>query len=88
VIFSAKDVSAAADWLLRILATRKADGLLKAAIWGLSVDREAKLSNRTRLLPFADLPPSEVKKRIGERAQKQWKDAAWMSGRWMTTRTQ
>jgi hypothetical protein len=81
VIFSGRDVSAAADWLLRILTTRKAHGLLKAAIWGLSVDREVKLSNRTRLTTFADLPSSDVKKRIGERAQKQWKDAVWMSER-------
>lgn len=81
MIFSGKDVSAAADWLLRILATRNADGLFKAAIWGLSVDREAKLSNLMRLLPFTEMPTSDVKKRIGERAQKQWNGAAWMSER-------
>ena len=81
IVFSGLDISVAADWLVRLLTTKNADGIFKAAIWGISIDSEVYLSDRTSLLPFATLPSTEMKKRIDERAQPQWENAAWMSER-------
>jgi hypothetical protein len=64
------DVTAAADWLLRLLSTRSANATFKAAIWGLSIKEEIRLSESSRLLPFADLPTSPMKERIINRSRR------------------
>jgi hypothetical protein len=74
-----RDLSQAADWLIRMLSTHQANGKLTAAIWGLSVDREAHLTKHSRLMPFGQLPDSRLKKWISNRAGKLWNDAVWMS---------
>ena len=74
-----RDIGKAADWLIRILNTRQANGTLKAAIWGLSVDREAPLAKYSRLMPFGQLPDSRLKKRISDRAGELWNGAVWIS---------
>src|SRR5580704_709870 len=74
-----QDIGLAADWLIRLLDTRQADGTFTAVIWGLSVDTEAPLTTQSRLVPFSLLPDSRLKKRISDRAEKLWNDALWMS---------
>src|SRR4029077_1966603 len=72
-------IAVAADWLLRLLGTRQADGTFTAAVLGLLGDRETPLRTRSRLMPFGQLPDSRLKKRISDRAGKLWNDAVWMS---------
>jgi len=78
-------VSAAADWLIRALETRKADGVFIVAIWGLSVHREVKIADRMTLVPFDQLSDSHMKRRIAERAvftkqsRRAWDQGVWSS---------
>jgi hypothetical protein len=75
------DIGQAADWLIRMLSTRQADGTFKGVIWGLSIDREARLTNHSQLMPFGQLPDSPLKKWISDRAGKLW-NAVWVSQRY------
>ena len=74
---------AAADWLIRMLETRVADGVFIVVIWGLSVDREVTIANEMKLVPFDRLSDSYMKRRIKERAEftkrQGWDQAAWIS---------
>jgi hypothetical protein len=79
VEWEGQDIGAAADWLLRLLNTREADGSLTAVIWGLSVDREGPVTPRCRIMPFARLPDSRLKRWISDRAMSLWDRAVWMS---------
>lgn len=58
------DIPGAVDWLLRLLTTREATGLFKAAIWGVSLDQVVPLPDGSRLMPFTALPDSYMKSRI------------------------
>jgi hypothetical protein len=78
----------AAEWLLRLLQTREAKGEFKAAIWGISVDKEISLSASSRLMPFELLPASNIeffniKNWILRRAQPKpiWNGSEWVSSR-------
>jgi hypothetical protein len=73
------DVAQAADWLLRLLSVRSADGSLKCAIWGVSIDEEIRLSGSARLLPFAALSESCMKKNITDRSRQLFDQAVWLS---------
>lgn len=46
------DIPAAADWLLKLLGTRRAAGLLTVAVWGVSIDAETVLPYLSRLMPW------------------------------------
>jgi hypothetical protein len=74
---------AAADWLIRMLETRMADGVFIVVIWGLSVDREVTIANEMKLVPFDRLSHSYLKRRIEERAEftkrQGWDQAVWLS---------
>lgn len=74
-----KDAGAAADWLIRMLTTREADGTLTAVIWGISVDTEAQLTPLSRIMPFAKLSEPGLKKWITDRAASLWDNSVWMS---------
>jgi Apea-like HEPN len=74
-----QDIPGAVEWLLRVLTTREALGLLKGAIWGLSVDQEATLSNSYRLMSFAALPDSYMKGSILARSKPCYDGSAWMT---------
>jgi hypothetical protein len=74
-----QDIGQAADWLIRMLRTRHADGRFTAVIWGLSIYSESPLGEHARLVPFGELPDSRLKKSISDRARKLWNDAVWMS---------
>jgi hypothetical protein len=73
------DIPGAVDWLLRLLTTREAKGLFKAAIWGLGLDQEVALTSTSRLMPFAALPDSYMKGRISERAKPCYDGSVWMT---------
>lgn len=73
------DIPAAVDWLLRLLMTRKAKGLLKVVIWGVTLNKEIELSATTRLLPFSALPDSWMKRRIIERAGPCYDGSVWLT---------
>jgi hypothetical protein len=73
------DIPGAVDWLLRLLTTRKATGLFKAALWGLNLDQEVALTPASRLMRFADLPDSYMKTRISERAKPCYDGSIWMT---------
>jgi hypothetical protein len=77
-----QDIGRAADWLIRMLRTRHANGVFTAVIWGLSTDSEALLTAHTRLVPFGELPDSRLKKSISDRAGRLWNDAVWESQRY------
>jgi hypothetical protein len=76
-----RDIAEAADWLIRILGTREADGTFTGVIWGISTDAEAPLTKHSRLMPFSRLADSRLKKTVSDRAQKLRDDAVWMSQR-------
>jgi hypothetical protein len=73
------DICEAADWVIRLLGTRYAEGVFKAAIWGLSIDKEIALPDGSRLIPFEQFPDSHLKRRIVERAHKPWDDSVWLT---------
>ena len=81
----ASAVSAAADWLIRMVETRKADGVFIVVIWGLSVDREVRIADRLALVPFDQLSDSYMKRKIAERAEftkqsrRAWDQGVWSS---------
>jgi len=78
-------VSAAADWLIRTLETRRAEGVFIVVIWGLSVDREVKIAKGMTLVPFDQLSDSYMKRRIADRAEftkrsrRAWDHGVWSS---------
>lgn len=69
----------AADWLVRVLTTRYADGTFIAAIWGLNVERETRVGENLILLPFSILHDSSMKRRVSERAKEAWNKSVWTS---------
>lgn len=73
------DVSQAADWLLRVLNTKTANGLFLAAIWGLALDEEIQVSPTSRLIRFSALRKSSVKDRIEQRARPNSYKAPWLA---------
>ena len=79
------DIPGAVDWLLRLLTTREAAGLFKAAIWGINLDQEVELTKSSRLMPFAILPDSWMKGRISERAKPCYDGSVWMTPRYFDT---
>ena len=54
--------------------------LFKAAIWGLSVDKEISLGAHAKIVAFDDLPSSFVKERLVQRAKPWGEGFAWMEG--------
>jgi hypothetical protein len=48
-----QDLPFAADWLIRLLTTQKAEAHLRVAIWGFSVKEEVKISDKMRVLLLA-----------------------------------
>ena len=72
--------SDAANWLIRMLGTRHANGLFVTAIWGLSIDREVEIAQGMVLVPFDNLAESAMKRRIANQA-KAWDTAVWISQR-------
>ncbi|RXH12346.1 hypothetical protein EAS56_17715 [Bradyrhizobium guangzhouense] len=72
-------VAEAADWLLRLLSLRSANGSFRSAIWGISVTEEIRLSDSARLVPFATLTESFMKKHVTNRARRLYEDTAWIS---------
>jgi hypothetical protein len=74
-----RDIGQAADWLIRMLSTRQADGTFTSVVWGMSVEKEVPLTKHSRLIPFDQLQDSPLKKRISDRAAKLWNDAVWIS---------
>lgn len=78
----ARAVPDAADWLVRMLGTRQANGIFTAAIWGLLPDGEVEVAKDMTLLPFDRLADSPMKRRLVERVQKAWDGAVWTSQRY------
>jgi hypothetical protein len=73
------DIPGAVDWLLRLLTTSETTGLFKAVIWGFDLDQEVTLTRTSRLMPFAALPDSHMKKRISDRAKPCYDGSVWMT---------
>lgn len=71
--------SDAADWLIRTLETRWANGVFTAAIWGLKIDQEVEIAEDLTLLPFDQLAETPMKRRLMGRAKKGWNGAVWTS---------
>lgn len=78
-LWQGHDISQASDWLIRLLGTREADGVFRAAIWGISLEHEVLLADGARLMPFMESPDSPVKRRILERDRKPWDGSVWMA---------
>jgi hypothetical protein len=68
-----------ANWLLRLLGTRTADGFFKAAMWGISLSEPLILSENTRLIPFDQMSESYIKGRIDERAKRYAAHTPWLA---------
>jgi hypothetical protein len=79
------DTEGAVDWLLRVLTTRRASALFKAAVWGVSLDHEVALSGSCRLMPFEVMPDSYMKGRITERAKPCYDGSVWISHSYFDT---
>lgn len=73
--------SDAADWLLRILRTETTTVVLRAAIWGVSIDEEIQFSDSSRLMQFDRLPPTYGKSFIADRKKWQHSNFVWYSDR-------
>jgi hypothetical protein len=73
-----ENVEGAVDWLLKVLRTRKATVLVKAAIWGMQVDQSVTV-RQAQLMPFGTLPDSYMKDRIKSRARSCYDGSAWMT---------
>src|SRR5262249_8269703 len=74
------DIPGAIDWLLRFLNARVAEGIFNSAIWGLRLDQEmVALSKTSRLMAFAALPDSHMKKWILDRAKPIRDGTVWTS---------
>jgi hypothetical protein len=74
-----RNVAEAVDWLLRLLATRKATGLFKVAIWGASIDEELRLADGSHIMPFEALTDTSMKARILDRAKGCHDKSAWLA---------
>jgi hypothetical protein len=74
-----EDVPFAADWLIQLLTTQKAEAHLRVAIWGLSVNEEVKISDGMRVLPFRALPDTTARSRILDRAKDHGGADLWLS---------
>lgn len=74
-----KDVGGAVNWLLKLLQTRQATVLVKAAIWGLRVNQPLALSQTAQVVPFAALPDSYMKKRLEDHARRCYDESAWVA---------
>jgi len=74
-----EEFDSAVEWLFRVLTTKETRGFFNAAVWGLSVDKEIKLSECRRVIPFEKLPDSFMKTRITERAKPCYDGSAWLS---------
>lgn len=72
------DVPRGADWLVRLLTTKKTEARFRVAVWGLSVAEKRTVEKNVRIMPFDDLPNSFTKTRIAERASKR-SDVVWLS---------
>jgi len=73
------DVTKAADWLLKLLTVRSADGCLKCAIWGITLSAEIRLSDSARLVPFTALTESPMKNHVTRRSvSKLFDGAVWL----------
>ena len=75
-------LSDAVDWLIRLLATRHADGKFIAAIWGITVDHEVEIDEGLSLIPFDLLADSTVKRRVLDAVETPWDGTVWMSHRY------
>ncbi len=71
----------AADWLLYTLKQRTVTVVLKAAIWGISINEDVKLSDSVRLLQFDKLPSTYCKIIIADRKKWQHSHFVWFSER-------
>lgn len=71
----------AVDWLLKVLRTRDATIVLKAAIWGAVTDSEVQAPDGSRLLAFASLPDSQIKTDLVQRSARGSVYALWSSSR-------
>ncbi len=69
----------AADWLIQLLTTQKAEAHLRVAIWGFSVKEEVKISDEMRVLPFSALPDTFNRSRILDRAKDHAGQDLWLS---------
>jgi hypothetical protein len=76
-----KSSSDAVDWLLNTLRTKTATVVLKAAIWGISIDKDIRLSDSSRLLQFDKLPSTYGKGIIVDRKKWQQSHFVWYSDR-------
>jgi hypothetical protein len=76
-----KSPSDAVDWLLDVLRTKTATVILKAAIWGISIDVDIRLSESSCLMQFDKLPPSYGKGLIADRKKWQQSPFVWYSDR-------
>lgn len=56
-----KDAAQALDWLEKVLATEKAEGIWVMALWGVSVDNQVSLLPEVDLIPIDELPESDEK---------------------------
>jgi hypothetical protein len=74
-----EDLQFAADWLIQLLTTQKAEAHLRVAIWGFSVKEEVKISDEMRVLPFNALPDTFNRSRILDRAKDHAGQDLWLS---------
>jgi hypothetical protein len=74
-----ENVEGAVSWLLKLLQTRTATVLVKAAIWGLQLDQPVTISETEQLVAFTALPDSYMKRRIEERARACYDGSVWMT---------
>jgi hypothetical protein len=74
-----ENVESAVGWFLKLLGTREATVLVKAAIWGFQLDRPVSLSKTAQITSFAALPDSYMKERIEARARTCYDGSAWMT---------
>ncbi len=58
------NIEDAADWLIRVLGTRTADGVFITALWGVSINRAIHITKGMVLLPFVELPDSPMKEHV------------------------
>lgn len=64
-----ENVEGAVDWLLKVLRTRMATVLVKAAIWGMQLDQAVTVRRNAQVMPFDAFPDSYMKDRINARAR-------------------
>lgn len=74
-----EDLPFAADWLIQLLTTQKAEAHLRVAIWGFSINEEVRISDKMRALPFSALPNTFNRNRILDRAKEHAGQELWLS---------